>query len=131
MLLALLALVARIAAMAVVNPESTAFQRVPEIWLIASHKSELKWRQQWCPTPQIQTTGAFEDATFIEHEGIGTSRRWKKPGTERQAEQRRPVDQQKFKPARPPVIGGLTITPATRQTCFLSGECTLLHQNWC
>lgn len=45
--------VARIAAMAVINPESTAFQR-SEAFQIAIHKgSGGGWRQEWVPYAQI------------------------------------------------------------------------------
>ena len=57
-LLAILALqlyfVARIALMAVVNPESTAFQR-SEAWLLAQNTGSLKWRQQWVPYEQVSS----------------------------------------------------------------------------
>src|SRR6476620_1775593 len=40
--------VGRIALMAVVAPESTAFQR-SEVYRVASTTGALKWRQQWVP----------------------------------------------------------------------------------
>lgn len=143
MLLALLALqlyfVARIAAMAVVNPESTAFQR-SEIWLIASHKSELKWRQQWVPYAQIsdnlkRAVIASEDATFIEHEGIDVEALEKAWDKNAKAEQRAAQLTSKTpstnlaKPAKPPkIIGGSTITQQLAKNLFLSGERTLLRK---
>ena len=45
--------VVRIAAMAAIDPQSTAFQR-SEAWQIATDKgSEGAWRQQWVPYAQI------------------------------------------------------------------------------
>jgi monofunctional biosynthetic peptidoglycan transglycosylase len=67
--------VVRIAAMAVVAPQSTAFQR-SEAWQIAIHQgSEGGWRQQWVPYGQINDTLkraviASEDAGFVDHNGV-------------------------------------------------------------
>src|SRR5690606_13753321 len=38
----------RIATMAVLDPESTTFQR-SEAWRIATERDKLRWRQQWVP----------------------------------------------------------------------------------
>ena len=64
--------VARIALMAVVDPESTAFQR-SQAWLVARHTGSLKWRQQWVPYSDIsdnlkRAVIASEDASFTEHD---------------------------------------------------------------
>ncbi|MDP3311225.1 MAG: monofunctional biosynthetic peptidoglycan transglycosylase, partial [Polaromonas sp.] len=40
--------VGRIALMALVDPQSTAFQR-SEMYRLATEKGSLKWRQQWVP----------------------------------------------------------------------------------
>jgi len=67
--------VARIAAMAVVDPQSTAFQR-SEAFQIAIHQgSGGGWRQQWVPYSQINDTLkraviASEDAGFVDHNGV-------------------------------------------------------------
>ena len=64
----------RIALMAVVNPESTAFER-SEVYRLASSTGGIKWRQQWVPYGQIsdhlkRAIIASEDASFIMHEGV-------------------------------------------------------------
>ena len=137
LLLALLALqlyfVARIAAMAVINPESTAFQR-SQAWLIASQKGELKWRQQWVPYTQIsdnlkRAVIASEDATFIEHEGIDVEALEKAWDKNAKAEQRAAQLTSKTPSAKPlKIIGGSTITQQLAKNLFLSGERTLLRK---
>ena len=137
LLLATLALqlyfVARIAAMAVVNPESTAFQR-SEVWLITNQKGGLKWRQQWVSYAQIsdhlkRAVIASEDATFIEHEGIDVEALEKAWDKNAKAEQRTAQLTHKnpnAKPAR--IMGGSTITQQLAKNLFLSGERTLLRK---
>ncbi|REN11577.1 monofunctional biosynthetic peptidoglycan transglycosylase, partial [Mycobacterium tuberculosis] len=64
--------VVRIAAMAVVDPQSTAFQR-SEAFQIAVHQGrDGGWRQEWVPYSQISDTLkraviASEDAGFVDH----------------------------------------------------------------
>lgn len=142
-LLAALALqlyfVARIAMMAVLNPESTAFQR-SEAYLITKNTGALKWRQQWVPYAGLsdhlkRAVIASEDASFIEHEGVdmvALEKAWEKNSL---AEQRaaqsasrastRP-SAQNVKP--PKIIGGSTITQQLAKNLFLSGERTLLRK---
>lgn len=143
LLLATLALqlyfMVRIAAMAVVNPESTAFQR-SEAWLIASQKHDLAWRQQWVPYAQIsdnlkRAVIASEDATFIDHEGIDVEALEKAWDKNAKAEQRAAPPNGKTpsanptRTAKPPkIIGGSTITQQLAKNLFLSGERTLLRK---
>ena len=66
--------VGRIAVMAAVNPESTAFER-SEVFRLASTTGSIKWRQQWVPYSQISAhlksaVIASEDATFVDHDGV-------------------------------------------------------------
>ena len=46
--------VGRIALMAVVDPQSTAFER-SEAWRIANDKGSLPWAQTWVPSAQLST----------------------------------------------------------------------------
>jgi monofunctional biosynthetic peptidoglycan transglycosylase len=142
-LLAALALqlyfVARIALMAVLDPESTAFQR-SEAYQIARHTGSLKWRQQWLPYADLsdhlkRAVIASEDASFIEHDGVDVAaleKAWEKNA---QAEQRaaKSANRAASKPAaravKPPkIVGGSTITQQLAKNLFLSGERTLLRK---
>ncbi|HEY3049991.1 MAG TPA: transglycosylase domain-containing protein [Polaromonas sp.] len=141
LLLAALALqlyfVARIALMAVLNPESTAFQR-SEAYLVAKNTGSLKWRQQWVPYAEVsdnlkRAVIASEDASFIEHEGLdmeALEKAWEKNA---RAEQRAAQSTSRWaagkaaaKPAK--IIGGSTITQQLAKNLFLSGERTLLRK---
>lgn len=142
-LLAALALqlyfVARIAMMAVLNPESTAFQR-SEVYQLATHTGALKWRQQWVPYAAVsdnlkRAVIASEDASFIEHDGVDMAaleKAWEKNS---KAEQRaaQSASRASTKPAAPNVkppkiVGGSTITQQLAKNLFLSGERTLLRK---
>lgn len=73
--------VARIAALAVLDPASTSFQR-SEMWRLASLRGApqvltqgLPWHQQWVPYDQLggaikRAVVASEDDGFIHHEGV-------------------------------------------------------------
>jgi monofunctional biosynthetic peptidoglycan transglycosylase len=131
---------ARIALMAVVNPESTAFQR-SEVWQVAKNTGALKWRQQWVPYAQVsdhlkRAIIASEDASFIIHDGVdmqALEKAWEKNA---KAEQRTAQSISRLaegksktplvKGAR--IIGGSTITQQLAKNLFLSGERTLLRK---
>ncbi len=140
LLLAALALqlyfVGRIALMAVLNPESTAFQR-SEMYLVASKTGSLQWRQQWVPYAEMsdqlkRAVIASEDASFIEHEGVDLEALEKAWDKNARAEQRaaqsgnRLAPGKATKPAK--IIGGSTITQQLAKNLFLSGERTLLRK---
>ena len=136
--LALLALqlyfVGRIALMAVVAPQSTAFER-SEAWRIASEKGRLPWSQEWVPYAQIsdnlkRAVIASEDDGFSNHDGVdwdALEKAWAKNAkAEQRAEQRKSATAAPIKP--PKVVGGSTITQQLAKNLFLSGERTLVRK---
>jgi monofunctional biosynthetic peptidoglycan transglycosylase len=92
--------VIRIAAMAVIDPQSTSFQR-SEAWRIATENGRLRWRQQWVPYGRIsdnlkRAVIASEDGSFTNHDA-----------------------------RQPKVVGGSTITQQLAKNLLLSGERSL------
>ncbi|MFZ3128740.1 MAG: transglycosylase domain-containing protein, partial [Rhodoferax sp.] len=144
-MLALVALqlyfVLRIAAMAVVAPQSTTFQR-SEAWRIAGETGSLRWRQQWVDYPQIsnnlkRAVIASEDDGFANHDGVdwdALEKAWEKNARaeqraaarkpETRATQGRPVPVARA----PKIVGGSTITQQLAKNLFLSGERTLVRK---
>ena len=136
--------VGRIALMAVVNPESTAFQR-SDAYLITKNTGTLNWRQQWVPYAQIsanlkRAVIASEDASFSIHDGVDMAaleKAWEKNSLaeQRAAQLAQRLDKLPAKQAlkapvvKPPkIIGGSTITQQLAKNLFLSGERTLLRK---
>ena len=145
-LLALLALqlffVLRIAAMAVLDPESTAFQR-SDAWAQASSTGTVLWRQQWVPYADIsdhlkRAVIAAEDDSFANHDGVDWNALEKAWERNAQAEERASRQQAKAsasaaaasaRPVKPPKVrGGSTITQQLAKNLLLSGERTLLRK---
>ena len=140
--LALLALVAlqlffvlRIAAMAVVNPESTTFER-SEAWALLTSKGSIPWRQQWVPYAKIsdhlkRAVIASEDDGFVNHEGVdwtAIEKAWER-NAKAEAQVAKAQNRTPDRPVRAPKIrGGSTITQQLAKNLLLSGERTLLRK---
>ncbi len=136
--------IARIALMAAIDPESTAFER-SETWRVATTTGRLKWRQQWVPYSQISdqlksAVIASEDASFVEHDGVDLEALEKAWDKNAKAEQRTQQSASRSANGRstaapgravkpPKIVGGSTITQQLAKNLFLSGERTLLRKS--
>ena len=134
LLLLQLFFVARIACMATINPQSTAFER-SEAWRILSDKGRLPWRQQWVDYEHIsdhlkRAVIASEDDGFSNHDGVdwdALEKAWQKNAkAEALAAKKTASGVKVIKP--PKVVGGSTITQQLAKNLFLSGERTLLRK---
>lgn len=126
--------VGRIALMAVVDPQSTAFQR-SEAWRIATERDRLRWRQEWVPYARIsdhlkRAVIASEDDGFANHDGVdweALEKAWERNAKAQEQAARRA----QLRPGanRPPkIVGGSTITQQLAKNLLLSGERTLLRK---
>ena len=121
--------VGRIAVMATVAPQSTAFQR-SEAWRIVNARGSLPWAQQWVEYNQIsdnlkRAVIASEDDGFVNHDGVDWDALEKAWSKNAKAEQRAEL---KGTSKPPKVVGGSTITQQLAKNLFLSGERTLFRK---
>ena len=127
--------IARIAAMLVIDPQSSTFER-SEAWQLITTKGSLKWRQQWVPYRELpdslkRAVIASEDGDFINHDGVeweALEKAWQKNA---KAQEQAAKRQQAAKPgtAKPPkIVGGSTITQQLAKNLLLSGERTLMRK---
>ena len=129
--------VVRIAAMTMVAPESTTFER-SEAWRIVHAKGRVPWRQQWVPYSQIsdhlkRAVIASEDDGFSAHGGVdweAIQKAWDKNAkAEQRAASRKSTAPQAASNAKPPkIVGGSTITQQLAKNLFFAGERTLLRK---
>jgi monofunctional glycosyltransferase len=125
--------VLRIAAMLVIDPQSTTFER-SEAWrVLQAPDKPFAWEQQWVDYDQIadplkRAVIASEDSDFIYHSGVewdAIERAWQRNAkAEAQAVKR----SRSGKIRTPKIVGGSTITQQLAKNLFLSGERNFLRK---
>ncbi len=118
----------RIAAMAVIDPQSTAFQR-SEAWRLLVEERRILWSQQWVDYERIsvhlkRAVIASEDAEFTDHAGVD----WDAIENAWERNQRQQARQQARPQATVKIVGGSTITQQLAKNLLLSGERTVLRK---
>ncbi len=129
---------ARILMMAVVDPQSTTFQR-SEAWRLLVEHHRVSWSQDWVGRERIalhlkRAVIASEDAGFASHGGVEWDAVEKAWGRNQRAEQRaarldsRQAARAAARAAAPKLVGGSTLSQQLAKNLLLSGERTVVRK---